>query len=107
MNYNPLYGWDDQTTERIIDWVKNRGGIATSSWHINIPLDFTNYKIGDKLDWQKCTYAVGSNFKTEDCIVEGTKENEYWNLAIEMLAEQLKRLQDENIPLIFRPLHEA
>ena len=24
-----------------------------------------------------------------------------------MLAEQLKRLQDENIPLLFRPLHEA
>jgi len=24
MNYNPLYGWDDQTTERIIDWVKKK-----------------------------------------------------------------------------------
>jgi len=29
MNYNPLYGWEDGTTARIIDWVKNRGGIAT------------------------------------------------------------------------------
>ena len=26
MNYNALYGWDDQTTERIIDWVKKKGG---------------------------------------------------------------------------------
>ena len=22
MNYNPLYGWDDKTTERVIEWVK-------------------------------------------------------------------------------------
>jgi len=27
MNYNPLYGWDDQTTERVIEWVNKRGGI--------------------------------------------------------------------------------
>lgn len=24
MNYNPLYGWDDGTTERMIDWVNNQ-----------------------------------------------------------------------------------
>ena len=107
MNYNPLYGWNDETTERVIEWVKKRGGIATASWHINVPKDFDSYKVGEKVDWQQCTYAVSSTFKTENCIVEGTKENEYWNLAIEMLAEQLKRLQDENVPLIFRPLHEA
>ena len=107
MNYNPLYGWDDQTTERVIDWVNKRGGIATASWHINVPIDFENYEVGDKVDWQKCTYATKSSFKTEDCIVEGTKENDYWNAAIKMLAEQLKRLQDANVPLIFRPLHEA
>ena len=107
MNYNPLYGWNDETTERVIEWVKKRGGIATASWHINVPKDFDSYKVGEKVDWQQCTYAVSSTFKTENCIVEGTKENEYWNLAIEMLAEQLGRLQDENVPLIFRPLHEA
>ncbi|MHB8066015.1 MAG: glycosyl hydrolase, partial [Ruminiclostridium sp.] len=28
MNYNPLYGWEDGTTDRIINWVKQRGGIA-------------------------------------------------------------------------------
>ena len=107
MNYNPLYGWDDNTTERVIDWVNNRGGIATASWHINVPREFENYTIGSKLDLQKCTYDTNSTFKTENAVVEGTKENEYWNEAIKLLAEQLKRLQDEKVPLIFRPLHEA
>lgn len=107
MNYNPLYGWDDKTTERCIEWVNERGGIATASWHINVPIDFANYEIGDEVDWQKCTYGVKSDFNTADAIVEGTKENEYFNLAIKDLAEQLTRLQDAGVPIILRPLHEA
>ena len=72
-----------------------------------IPKYFENYTLGEKLDWQQCTYDVNSTFKTENAIVNGTKENEYWNEAIKLLAEQLKKIQDENVPLIFRPLHEA
>ena len=107
MNYNPLYGWDDQTTERIIEWVIGRGGIATASWHINVPVGFDSYKVGDLVDWQKCTYATQSTFKTENTVVEGTKENDYFNEAIKDLAEQLTRLQEKNVPIILRPLHEA
>jgi len=107
MNYNPLYGWDDQTTQRIIEWVNNRGGIATASWHLNIPKKLENYTLGQILSWTECTYGTDSDFKTENALVEGTKENDYWNLAIKLLAEQLKKLQDANVPLIFRPLHEA
>jgi mannan endo-1,4-beta-mannosidase len=107
MNYNPLYGWDDNTTERIIEWVNERGGIATASWHINIPKDFDSWEVGDTLDWTKCTYADKGSFSVANAMVEGTKENAYWDSAIEMLAEQLQRLQDANVPIILRPLHEA
>lgn len=111
MNYNPLYGWDDKSTDRAIAWVKERNGIITASWHINVPIDFENYTLGDAVDWQKCTYknyqASNSTFNTANVLKEGTKEREYFEEAMKMLAEQLKRLQDENIPIIFRPLHEA
>ncbi|MCR5110075.1 MAG: beta-mannosidase [Ruminococcus sp.] len=111
MNYNPLYGWEDGTTERAIAWVKERNGILTASWHINVPIDFENYTLGDEVDWKQCTYknyqASNSTFNTANVLKEGTKEQEYFNEAIKMLAEQLKKLQDENIPIIFRPLHEA
>ena len=107
MNYNPLYGWDDQTTERIIDWVKKRGGIATASWHLNVPKEFESYTVGQNLQWNNCTYGTDTTFKAENALKEGTKENEYWNLAIKLLAEQLKKLQDADVPLIFRPLHEG
>lgn len=111
MNYNPLYGWDDDSTERAIAWVKERNGIITASWHINVPIDFDNYEPGDEVDWTKCSYknyqASGSTFNTANVLEEGTKEREYFELAMEDLAEQLLKLQDENVPIIFRPLHEA
>ncbi len=107
MNYNPLYGWDDGTTQRIIDWVKNRGGIATACWHINLPTDFENYTPGDAVDWSVCSYKPNKQFKIANAVKEGTKENEYLNLAIEDLAEQFKILQDNNVPVMFRPFHEA
>ncbi|MDE6797786.1 MAG: beta-mannosidase [Ruminococcus sp.] len=111
MNYNPLYGWDDGSTERAIAWVKERNGILTASWHINVPIDFDNYELGDELDWKKCTYqnyqASGSTFNTANVLDEDSKERAYFEEAMKMLAEQLQKLQDENIPIIFRPLHEA
>lgn len=108
MNYNPLYGWDDNTTERVIEWVNDRNGIATACWHINVPKDFTNYEIGDTLDWTDCTYTPdGTDFDTNNAIIEGTKEYEYFMEAIDDLAEQLLRLQEANVPIILRPLHEA
>lgn len=108
MNYNPLYGWDDQTTERCIEWVNERGGIATACWHINVPKDFASYTVGEEIDWQGATYKPDeTDFDTANAIVPGTKEYEYVQLAIEDLAEQLLRLQEANVPIILRPYHEA
>ncbi|MGN1412416.1 MAG: glycosyl hydrolase [Oscillospiraceae bacterium] len=108
MNYNPLYGWDDNTTERVIEWVNERNGIATGCWHINVPKDFANYELGDAVDWKECTYKPDeTDFDTNNAIIEGTKEYDYFMLAIEDLAEQLLRLQEANVPIILRPLHEA
>lgn len=111
MNYNPLYGWDDGTTERCIAWAKERNGIITASWHINVPIDFENYTLGDEVDWKQCTYknyqASNSTFNTANVLKEGTKEREYFEAAMEDLAEQLLKLQEAGVPVIWRPLHEA
>lgn len=107
MNYNPLYGWDDETTERIIDWVKNRNGIATVCWHIHVPNDFDAYTLGEFVDWEDTTYKPEqTNFITENALIKGTKEHDYLMLAIDDLAVELIRLQDSGVPVIFRPYHE-
>jgi mannan endo-1,4-beta-mannosidase len=107
MNYNPLYGWDDLSVERMIEWTNERNGIATASWHINVPLDFESYTIGDFVDWQEATYTEKSDFDTSKAVIPGTKEHEYVMLTIDHLAQQLLRLQEADVPVIFRPYHEA
>lgn len=49
LNCNPLYGSEDGTTDRIIQWVNDNPysenqGIATASWHITVPKNFSSYK---------------------------------------------------------------
>jgi mannan endo-1,4-beta-mannosidase len=107
MNYNPLYGWDDQTVERMIEWTTERNGICTACWHINVPINFDSYEIGDAVDWKECTYKPTEQFNTANAVIEGTKEYEYVQLTIKYLAEQFQRLQDAGVPVIFRPYHEA
>lgn len=107
MNYNPLYGWEDSTTARMIKWVRERNGIATASWHITVPQNFTNYTLGEFVDWQQCTYKPTASFKTANCLNETTKEHAYLMMAIDSLAKQLLILQEAKVPVLFRPFHEA
>ncbi|MCI7259724.1 MAG: glycoside hydrolase [Ruminococcus sp.] len=113
---NPLYGSEDGTTDRMISWAKDKNGIVTASWHITVPKKFSDYNIGDKVDWANATYGVwedsaktipATDFDTAKVLEEGTKEREYYMLCLKMLAENLQKLQDANVPVIFRPLHEA
>lgn len=114
LNCNPLYGSEDGTTNRIIEWVNNnpydssKQGIATASWHITVPKNFSSYTLGDSVAWADATYVPKeTDFDTSKAIVEGTKEYEYYMLCLKNLAAELQKLQDANVPLIFRPLHEA
>ena len=40
-------------------------------------------------------------------MIEGTKENVFYNEAIKLAAAELQKLQDAGVPVLFRPLHEA
>ncbi|MGN0621177.1 MAG: glycosyl hydrolase [Porcipelethomonas sp.] len=106
---NILYGNEDGTADRMIDWVNNKNGIVTASWHVTVPKDFTSFVIGQtSVDWSSATYKPDeTDFDTSKVLENGTKENEYYMLCLEALATQLKKLQDANVPVIFRPLHEA
>ncbi|MCM1315309.1 MAG: hypothetical protein NC244_08090 [Alistipes senegalensis] len=111
---NILYGSEDGTTDRIIDWVKNKNGIATASWHVVVPKKMAGYKVGDPVSYENSTYSVknldgseASDFVTSNVLKEGTVEREYYLTALGALAEQIQKLQDAGVPIILRPLHEA
>ncbi|MDE6103013.1 MAG: Ig-like domain-containing protein [Oscillospiraceae bacterium] len=114
MNWTQGVNWDDGTNRRIIDWVNNKKGIATVAWHWFVPLDMDNYTPGQSLgNGQVAFYNKTSGntpyttFSPAKALIEGTVENEFINKDIDMIAKSLQELQDQDISIIFRPLHEA
>ena len=98
---------DDGTVDRITSWVKDNNGIATASFHLNVPKDFESYT-GGQLAFELTSYAAKDNdFSPSKAYTEGTKEYDYYRDALERLAGDFLKLQEAGIPIIWRPLHEA
>ncbi len=106
-SYCPCYAWDDGVAGRMIEWTNEKGGICTASWHVNVPTTMADYTLGEPLDFSKTTYSEKTDFKTANCMVEGTVEYEYFQLCMKNLAAELQKLQNAGVPVIFRPFHEA
>ena len=102
----PAFGSDDGTTDRLIAWAA-KNGIATASFHLNVPTDFASYTIGSKIAWDATTYSQNTDFSPSKAATEGTNENAYYTQALDTLAEQFLILQEKGIPVLWRPLHEA
>ncbi|ACK41917.1 MULTISPECIES: glycosyl hydrolase [Dictyoglomus] len=83
--------------EKAIEWAKDLGGIITLCWHWYAPL-------GGK---DKTFYTVNTDFNLEEALLNGTEENKTLLRDIEIIAEKLSILRDLDIPILWRPLHEA
>ncbi len=87
-------------------WENN--GLVSFMWHWNVP--------NSKADWDKGKegnfdgynfYSDKTSFSILNALTSGTWENDFILQDIEKVAGYLKLLQDEGIPVIWRPLHEA
>lgn len=86
-------------------WADNHG-IVTVGWHWCVP----SVEGGKELGFYKKGSGGGNNettFKIANAITEGTWENQVVKADMERIANYLKLLQNENIPVLWRPLHEA
>jgi len=84
--------------EMALDWWKKYEGkgIMSAQWHWNIA-----GKTGDFAFYKKDT-----TFDLEQAVTEGTWENEKIIKDIDRVAGLIKKLQEVNMPLLWRPLHE-
>lgn len=85
------------TVDTVIEHLKSDGGILTCTWHWFSP-------IGGR---GKSFYSDFTDFDTNKAVTEGTAEYAAVIRDIDLIAEQLKKFQSENIPILWRPLHEA
>lgn len=109
MNYssaNQSRGSKGNSVEFAYDWYVNAGGIVQMCWHWNSPEEYA--KNDEDNPWYSSFYKEGSNIDL-DKIMNGEDEHGYELLMadIDIISEQLERLRDEGVPVIWRPLHEA
>ncbi|MDD6811595.1 MAG: glycosyl hydrolase [Lachnospiraceae bacterium] len=104
MDYSPsraANGTQGHTTEYAIDFWNN-GGIVAFHWHWTVP---QKYITGD---WAGSFYKDNTNIDLAK-IMNGEDKEGYELLMsdIDVIAQQLKVLQEAKVPVLFRPLHEA
>lgn len=94
-------GSTSKATEYAQEFWEN-GGIVTFCWHWNAPEKYLTDT------WWKGFYKESTNIDL-DAIMNG-KDEEGMELLIsdmDVIAEQLKILQEAGVPVLWRPLHEA
>ena len=82
------------------------GGIVTFCWHWNAPVKYL-YNTSDN-PWWSGFYTTATNIDLAK-IMSGEDEEGYKMLLsdIEVIAKELEQLQKADVPILWRPLHEA
>lgn len=97
-------GTTSTETEKVIAW-SNERGMVTVCWHWNAPKDLTDQP---GKEWWRGFYTDATTFDVSKAMNDATSE-EYTLILrdIDAIAVQLKKLADANVPVLWRPLHEA
>lgn len=97
-------GTTSTEVEKAIAWDKQRG-ISTFCWHWNAPKDLIDQP---GKEWWRGFYTEATTFDVTKAMNDQNSD-EYKLIIrdIDQIAIQLKRLQDADIPVLWRPLHEA
>ncbi|RCW76884.1 glycosyl hydrolase [Saliterribacillus persicus] len=85
------------STEKAIEWGNLHKGLVTFCWHWYAPT-------GGK---DKAFYTENTDFDLNKALIPDSTEYKALLADMDEIAKQLKRLRDENIPVFWRPLHEA
>lgn len=110
LSYSPNIPWEDaspaclteveenkHTMDTALQWAKDTGGIVCLCFHWFSP-------IGGR---DKSFYAKNTDFDPRRVLVAGTAERAAFFHDLDVIAAQLLRFRDADIPVLWRPLHEA
>lgn len=103
--YNTTFEWRDHAPERAIEWTNKYKGIATVTWHWNVPTekgsDETAFYVESTGNTPFTTFSISK------ALEDGTWENEKLLADIDLIANELLKLKEADVPILWRPLHEA
>lgn len=114
MDYSPGRGNTNNAhdTEKAIEFAQ-KGGIVTFCWHWNAPSWLYKSETDENQNptWWGGFYSdkIDTSKLDIDSWIDGsdTKGKEFLDSEIDAIADQLLILQNNDVPVLFRPLHEA
>lgn len=108
--YSPNINYDDasqecltevyenrETIETALDWARKTNGIVTLTFHWFSPLG----------GHDKSFYSKNTDFDAEQVIMENTRERAAFYNDMDVIAHELRKFQKADIPVLWRPFHEA
>ena len=109
MEYSPSrrqYGSNPRNeTEQTIQWAQQTGGIVTMMWHWNAPANLIN-QTGK--EWWRGFYSNATTFNLPGALANPAGSDYQLILRdIDAIAVELQKFDDANVPVLWRPLHEA
>ena len=104
LNYNSTTTWRDDAPERAIEWFNEYGGIPTLTWHWRVPSNEDDTEANFYVQSASADYTT---FSISRALEEGTWEHEKILADIELIAGELTKLKEADVPVLWRPLHEA
>jgi mannan endo-1,4-beta-mannosidase len=117
IRFGTLTSDDEKNSEEIdacADWSNDKGGIAGLMWYWDAPTgnasiysSETDFNLADAVTEKEI--ALRDIDELETMCKNGTISEECLEIVrgIDEISEQLKKLKKQNIPVLWRPLHEA
>lgn len=93
------------SVESWIAWANANNTIISLSWHWNAPIDLIDEP---GKEWWRGFYTYATTFDLGQALAN--KNGVRYQLLIrdmDVIAEELKKFQTQNIPVLWRPLHEV
>jgi len=107
IEYSPTraaHGSRSSEVEAALSWHK-QGGIVSFLWHWNAPTGLIDEP---GKEWWKGFYTDSVTFNLAEALKDKTSEQYELLLSdMDVIAQQIKILQLNDVPVLFRPLHEA
>ncbi|MGL4514447.1 MAG: glycosyl hydrolase [Lacipirellulaceae bacterium] len=109
MEYSPSrstrYDQRNGETERMINWARQTGGVVNLMWHWNAPSGLIDQP---GKEWWRGFYTDSTTFNLGAALAN-PQSADYGLLIrdIDVIATELKKYQAADVPVLWRPLHEA
>ena len=112
LSYSPNINYEDASKECLTEVYENRGTLDTayelaSDREKSVILTFTFHWFSPIGGRDKSFYAKNTDFDASKVLIKDSPERDAFFHDMEALAEHLKRFNEADIPILWRPFHEA